>query len=406
MSEQGPGAGKSGGVGEVRGVAQPAWWKSCASAPREERFQKIFRAPQARAQRSGVPFYLQYSKRYYVKLNVQGSIARNSPRLAVWSLMARTYIAETTVDDLMRAVIEEIQRHGERISPTKGDAVELTGVLLELTNPRARLSQTETRGKPYSCLGELCWYLAKTNDLAFIFYYLPQYKKFADGDEIFGGYGPRLFNWKGTDQFSNVISLLRRNPDSRKAVIQLFDAQDIVAKHADVPCTCTMQFMLRGDSLHMFTNMRSNDALWGVAHDFFCFTMLQEIVARDLGVELGTYKHAVGSLHLYDESIEAAKRFLAEGWQSTEATMPAMPTGNPWPGIGVLLKAENIIRSGGTFDSALLSGTDPYWADLIRMLQILRYKKEKDPVRINQVRAEMSSKTYAPFIDKTLSRLE
>lgn len=320
--------------------------------------------------------------------------------------MARTYIAETTVDDLMRAVIEEIQRHGERISPTKGDAVELTGVLLELTNPRARLSQTETRGKPYSCLGELCWYLAKTNDLSFIFYYLPQYKKFADGDEIFGGYGPRLFNWKGTDQFSNVISLLKRNPDSRKAVIQLFDSQDIVVEHKDVPCTCTMQFMLRGGSLHMFTNMRSNDALWGVAHDFFCFTMLQEIIARDLGVELGTYKHAVGSLHLYDESIETAKRFLAEGWQSTEATMPAMPIGDPWPGIRVLLKAESIIRCGGSLDSALLSGMDPYWADLIRLLEILRYKKEKDPIRITEVRAKMSSKVYDPFIDKALSRLE
>jgi thymidylate synthase len=320
--------------------------------------------------------------------------------------MARTYIAETTVDDLMRAVIEEIQRHGERISPTKGDAVELTGVLLELTNPRARLSQTETRGKPYSCLGELCWYLAKTNDLSFIFYYLPQYKKYADGNEIFGGYGPRLFNWKGTDQISNITSLLRRNPDSRKAVIQLFDAQDIVENHKDVPCTCTMQFMLRGDSLHMFTNMRSNDALWGVAHDFFCFTMLQEIIARDLGVDVGTYKHAVGSLHLYDESIETAKRFLGEGWQSTEATMPAMPIGDPWPGIATLLKAESIIRTGGTLDSALLSGTDPYWADLIRLLEILRYKKAKDAARITEVRATMSSKIYDPFIDKALSRLE
>jgi thymidylate synthase len=167
-----------------------------------------------------------------------------------------------------------------------------------------------------------------------------------------------------------------------------------------------MQFMLRGDSLHMFTNMRSNDALWGVAHDFFCFTMLQEIIARDLGVDVGTYKHAVGSLHLYDESIETAKRFLGEGWQSTEATMPAMPIGDPWPGIATLLKAESIIRTGGTLDSALLSGTDPYWADLIRLLEILRYKKAKDAARITEVRATMSSKIYDPFIDKALSRLE
>jgi hypothetical protein len=71
-----------------------------------------------------------------------------------------------------------------------------------------------------------------------------------------------------------------------------------------------------------------------------------------------------------------------------------------------LLKAESIIRTGGTLDSALLSGTDPYWADLIRLLEILRYKKAKDAARITEVRATMSSKIYDPFIDKALSRLE
>lgn len=47
----------------------------------------------------------------------------------------------------MRDVIEAIQAEGDPIHPTKGWAVELTGVLLELTAPRARLSCTETRGK-------------------------------------------------------------------------------------------------------------------------------------------------------------------------------------------------------------------------------------------------------------------
>src|SRR5690242_5654067 len=109
--------------------------------------------------------------------------------------MTAALFTESTLDDLMRAVFEEILNNGEEIRPTKGAAREINGVLLELTNPRARLSRTETRGKPYSCLGELCWYLAKTNDLDFISYYIPAYRQYADGEEIFGGYGPRLFNW-------------------------------------------------------------------------------------------------------------------------------------------------------------------------------------------------------------------
>jgi thymidylate synthase len=97
--------------------------------------------------------------------------------------MVEPILSGMTLDDVMRFVIQEILAHGDPIKPTKGAALELGGVLLELTNPRARLSRTAIRGKPYSCLGEFCWYLAKTNDLAFISYYLPEYKKYAGPDQ-------------------------------------------------------------------------------------------------------------------------------------------------------------------------------------------------------------------------------
>ena len=321
------------------------------------------------------------------------------------ALMAQAYLTAETIDDLMRYVVEEIKSNGVRIHPTKGKATEVTGVLIELTNPRARLSRTETRGKPYSCLGELFWYLAKTSALDFIAYYIRQYKGFADGNEIFGGYGPRLFDWKGINQLANVSALLKKNPDSRKAVIQLFDANDIVEKHKDVPCTCTVQFMIRSEKMHMFTNMRSNDVFLGLAHDIFCFTMIQEIMARSLAVELGTYKHAVGSLHLYDKNMASANAFLDEGWQSTEAPMPPMPKGDPWPSIEFVLHAESEIRTTGVFDQATLDEVDPYWADLIRLLYVFRCKKDSDTNTIKALRGSMSSKVYLPFIDKVLSSL-
>lgn len=319
--------------------------------------------------------------------------------------MAEAYLSGKTLDDVMRSVIEEIQAHGDRICPTKGWARELTGVLIELTNPRARLSRTETRGKPYSCLGELCWYLAGTNKLDFISYYIPRYKNYADGDEVFGGYGPRLSKWKGLSQLDRVTEVLKKKPDSRQAVIQLFDRYDIVEEHGDVPCTCTLQFMLRRDKLHMFTNMRSNDAFLGLPHDFFCFTMLQEIMARSLSMELGTYKHAVGSLHLYDSDIEAAKQFLDEGWQSTNVLMPPMPTEDPWPSIALLLQAESSIRTTGTFDGRILDKMDPYWADLIWLLQVFWCKQKKNVDGVREVRRRMSSNVYFPFIDKVISQL-
>jgi thymidylate synthase len=319
--------------------------------------------------------------------------------------MSGPYFSADTLDDVMRDVVEEILSRGEQINPTKGPATELTGVLLEVTNPRARLSRTETRGKPFSCLGELCWYLAKTNDKGFISYYLRHYEEYADGDVIYGGYGPRVFDWRGQDQWANVIGLLKKKPDSRQAVIQLFDASDIVEDHSDVPCTCTLQFMIRRGELHMFTNMRSNDAFLGLPHDIFSFTMLQEIMARTLGVQLGTYKHAVGSLHLYDQDLNAAQRFLDEGWQPTDMSMPAMPSGDPWPAIDTLLGAESALRSGLQFDVDRFGDLNSYWADLIRLLQVFRYLKEKNANEIRIVRDRMYSDTYRQFIEARLMQL-
>lgn len=319
--------------------------------------------------------------------------------------MARPYFSGDTLDDLMRAVIEETLACGEWIKVSKGEAIEITGVFLELTNPRARLSRTETRGKPYSCLGELCWYLAKSKALDFIEYYIPAYKQYADDGEIYGGYGPRLFDLNGLNQVGNIIDTLRRKRSSRQAVIQLFDATDIVEKHRDIPCTCTLQFMIRGEKLNLVTNMRSNDIFIGMPHDFFCFTMLQEIVARSLGAEVGTYKHAVGSLHLYKETIEAAERFFEEGWQPTRAIMPSMPIGDPWPSISVLLEWESTIRKDGNYEEGALTEVLPYWADLIRLLQIFRRKRTRDADAIRLLRTKMSSDAYFPFIDRALERL-
>ena len=256
------------------------------------------------------------------------------------------YFCGETVDDVMRRCAEQILTRGESINPSKGPARELSGVLLEIANPRARLSRTETRGRPFSCLGELSWYLGKTNKLSPIKYYIKGYEKSADGDEIFGGYGPRLFRWSGLNQFESVTELLRRNNDSRRAVVQLFDANDLVGIHSDIPCTCTLQFMIRGDKLNLITYMRSNDVYLGLPHDVFCFTMLQEIMARSLEIDVGVYKHVAGSLHIYETDTTCMEEFLDDGWQSTEGAMPPMPFCQPWPHIDRFLEAEASIRTG------------------------------------------------------------
>jgi thymidylate synthase len=90
------------------------------------------------------------------------------------------YISADTLDDLLREVFIKIRNFGKRVEPTQGPNQELFGVLLELTQPVARLSRTESKGTVFSCLGETLWYLAGSNKLDFITHYLPDYGKYSD----------------------------------------------------------------------------------------------------------------------------------------------------------------------------------------------------------------------------------
>lgn len=299
-----------------------------------------------------------------------------------------------SLDDLMRAVFKRLlsNKGNQLVKSKKGTSTEVFGALLELRNPRARLSRSQTRARVFSALGELLWYLAGDDSLKFIKYYIPSYEKYSnDGKILNGAYGPRIFSGNATCQDKNysnwrrVISKLKLRSGSRNAVIQIYRNDDDRGKNEDIPCTCTLQFVIRADKLHLHTHMRSNDALFGLPHDIFSFTMLQEIAARELDVELGFYYHSVASLHLYHDdekngvksfSQTAAQKFLREGWFE-EKPMPIMPLGDPWPSIEKLLQYEAKIRNEASKQEPpkdLL----PYWNDLAILLLIHKMFRSMD----------------------------
>jgi len=323
------------------------------------------------------------------------------------------YLTAETLDDLLIKVYRKLlrRRGASNINPTKGEATDINGVLLMIRNPRARLSRSERKNTLFSCLGEFLWYLSGTDDLKFVQYYIPIYGKFSDdGKTVFGAYGPRLISLNGeVNQIQNVIQTLKNKPHSRRAVIQLFRGEDLAAdlvqRREDLPCTCTMQFLVRGVELHMMVMMRSNDAFMGLPHDVFAFTMLQELVARSLGLEVGQYKHAVGSLHLYASDVKAANDYINEDMQE-RIPMPAMPSGDQWTAVEKLLMAERAIRRGR---APSMRGVDPYWADLIRLLQVYRYSRDaaNGPQRrqITVIRKQMVSDMYDTYIAKRARRM-
>lgn len=308
------------------------------------------------------------------------------------------YFKRETLDDLLEAVYGHLLKSRNRVSPTKGPNREVTGALLKISDPRTRFSRTEQRGTLLSCLGETLWYLSGSDELEFVEYYIKGYRELSKisqrAKSASGAYGPRLFGPKR--QVPNIIEMLNNSDkrSTRQAVIQIFDRRDLGQK--DVPCTCTLQFFARGKLLHMMASMRSNDAYLGLPHDVFAFTMLQELVARSIGLEVGEYSHAVGSLHLYDTDQDAAKRYLDAGWQEKIA-MPPMPMGDPWPSVKWLLDAEKEIRAGASTLPSF-SGIDPYWVDLGRLLLVKRLFDAKDLRGLVEQKNLMASNVYDAFI--------
>jgi len=311
------------------------------------------------------------------------------------------HISRETLDDVLLELYPALLSSADHVAASRGGNTEILGVQVEIKHPRARLSRSETRGKPFSSLGELLWYLTRDNQLDFIERYVPRYKtESEDGVSVYGGYGRRLFQHHGQDQVQNVIDLLKARPTSRRAAIQIFDAEDIGSgsSHAEIPCTTMLQFLVRDAHLHMVTTMRSNDAYLGLPHDVFCFTMLQEMLARTLNYELGIYRHFVASMHLYSQNRTGAQQFVDEGFQS-RIEMPEMPLGDPWPAISEVLTAEKNIRMGAKIMTDV-PGLDPYWCDLIRMLQI--FEATGDDQRIAELREEMSYPRYRTYINNRM----
>lgn len=316
-------------------------------------------------------------------------------------------LSAKTIDDLLYGVLNNLINEGKEIDPTKGKNKEIFGASLTLENPRARLSQTESRGKAFSTIGELLWYLSGSNKLDFINYYLPNYKRYSDdGKTIHGAYGPRLFNMGGSNnQIKNVIDLLKLKSNSRRAAIQLFDASDLEANYKDIPCTCTIQLAIRENTLKMVVFMRSNDAYIGLPHDIFCFTMIQEIIARELNVEPGLYHHFVGSLHLYAISEEKAIKYLEEGFQSLRVEMPKMPLGDQWEQIKIVESLEKSLREKSIINTNDYNKLSDYWRDIVLLLQIHSKFNTEDYESVSALKKELKYKGYAQFVEDKLRRI-
>ena len=130
----------------------------------------------------------------------------------------------------------------------------------------------------------------------------PIWEKMADSDrKVRSNYG---WQWEREHQLDKVIQMLKVYPDTRQAVLSIYDGKEISTYRNDTPCTYAVQFTILNDKLEMSVLMRSNDLWFGFCNDQYCFASLQELVAERLSMELGTYYHFAHNLHLYNNKLK------------------------------------------------------------------------------------------------------
>lgn len=157
-------------------------------------------------------------------------------------------------------------------------------------------------------LYEALWMLAGRNDLAPMAKFVQNFTKYSDnGKTLHGAYGYRWRHALGdVDQLPIIAERLRRDPDDRRCVLQMWEAaRDLGKDSKDLPCNIAVTFQRdRNGRLDMVVFNRSNDAFWGTYFaNAFHFSILQEFMALWIGCEVGTYTQVSVNFHGYIETL-------------------------------------------------------------------------------------------------------
>lgn len=221
-------------------------------------------------------------------------------------------ITGRTGADVYHQVLKKIDQLGRPRTSRDGDVIELTDVMIALDGPDHALPFNCGRGvDPRIAAAEALQLIGGFSDPARMCEIAPQFKRYREDLPIsgtpwfHGAYGNRV---AAHGQLASVVNRLKRAPDTRQAVITIWDPEvDTEEGHLDYPCTIALGFSMSQtlgdpprDVLNMRVTMRSNDAWLGLPYDMFQFTQLQYTLANILDVRPGRYTHAAWSLHIYD----------------------------------------------------------------------------------------------------------
>lgn len=229
-----------------------------------------------------------------------------------------------TVTDAFEKAYNFVSEFGETVVSRIGKTKHVTDITFLVSNPYHNVCLNPQRNLSLRYLvGEIQWYLSGSNKVEDIGKYAKMWYDLSDdGETVNSAYGYRIFHKFGFDQLQYCVDKLKKNPYDRQCILHIKEASNKPTK--DTPCTCLLQFTCFNGKLNLHTYMRSNDIWLGLPYDMGFFTVLLQIVAKEVSLPVGVYYHTVGDLHLYerhwDKNVEysADYDFDERGWDYTD----------------------------------------------------------------------------------------
>lgn len=114
-------------------------------------------------------------------------------------------------------------------------------------------------------------------------------------------------------QLPRIIEMLERDRNTRHAFIDVRREGDLYLDHP--PCLTSVQYFIRSTpeypngQLDCKVLFRSNDAVKATYMNMYALIRLQEVIATELGVPVGTYVHRANSFHAYERDWELLESY-------------------------------------------------------------------------------------------------
>lgn len=114
--------------------------------------------------------------------------------------------------------------------------------------------------------------------------------------EVNSNYG---YFWNYNNQLNKVIDELKRNKETRRAIVVHYILHEIDRYKYDTPCNDVLNFYIKDDKLHLTVFARSIDLVFGFCNDQYTFAKLMEYVSLKTGYEIGQMHWFITNLHVY-----------------------------------------------------------------------------------------------------------